>query len=115
MLTCRLLSAIEAASVPLAEDMVAQLDLADKQHPEVMPHLKPLCTAIDMVFGSAAALSATFGFKVPLLLHALIKHLCRRVLMALCTVLCTQRKRQRSAVLGTQEGVSSTSPVLWLQ
>ncbi|KAK9909040.1 hypothetical protein WJX75_006403 [Coccomyxa subellipsoidea] len=59
----RLLSAIDAASVPLAEDMVAQLDLTDKQHPEVMPHLKPLCTAIDMVFGSAAALSATFGFK----------------------------------------------------
>lgn len=62
---CRLLSAIEAAAVPQAEDMVAQLDVSDRQHPEVMPHLKPLCTAIDMVFGSAAALSATFGFKVP--------------------------------------------------
>lgn len=44
--------------------MVAQLDLSDRAQPEVMPHLKPLCTAIDMVFGSAAALSATFGFKV---------------------------------------------------
>lgn len=71
---CRLLSAIDAASVPLAEDMVAQLDLTDKQHPEVMPHLKPLCTAIDMVFGSAAALSATFGFKVTPLLPVLATH-----------------------------------------
>ncbi len=44
--------------------MMAQLDLSDRAQPEVMPHLKPLCTAIDMVFGSAAALSATFGFKV---------------------------------------------------
>ena len=27
-------------------------------------HLKPIVTAVEMVFGSAAALSATFGFKV---------------------------------------------------
>jgi hypothetical protein len=50
--------------VPIAESLRRlQLDDGTEQEADVLPHLKPLCSAIDMVFGSAAALSATFGFK----------------------------------------------------
>lgn len=48
---CRLHTAIEAASEEASTQAATKL-------------LKPLMTAVDMVFGSAAALSATFGSKV---------------------------------------------------
>ena len=36
---------------------------ADRERGPSAKHLKPIVTAVEMVFGSAAALSATFGFK----------------------------------------------------
>lgn len=36
---------------------------ADRDRGPSAKHLKPIVTAVEMVFGSAAALSATFGFK----------------------------------------------------
>jgi len=50
---CRLQTAISA---------VSQEGVSSQQASKL---LKPLMTAVDMVFGSAAALSATFGSKVP--------------------------------------------------
>lgn len=35
----------------------------DRERGPSAKHLKPIVTAVEMVFGSAAALSATFGFK----------------------------------------------------
>ena len=40
---------------------------SDRDRGPSAKHLKPIVTAVEMVFGSAAALSATFGFKVLLL------------------------------------------------
>ena len=37
---------------------------SDRDRGPSAKHLKPIVTAVEMVFGSAAALSATFGFKV---------------------------------------------------
>lgn len=48
--SCRLQSAIATASEAASTQAVTKL-------------LKPLMTAVEMVFGSAAALSATFGSK----------------------------------------------------
>ena len=39
------------------------------EHSNAARTLRPLLKAIEMVFGSAAALSATFGFRVTTLLH----------------------------------------------
>lgn len=50
-LSCRLQIAISAVSQETSNQQAGKL-------------LKPLMTAVDMVFGSAAALSATFGSKV---------------------------------------------------
>lgn len=61
----RLVRAVDAASLPLSERLQQlQLDAQPLTPPDLLAHLRPLCTAIDMVFGSAAALSATFGYKV---------------------------------------------------
>ena len=56
---CRLQIAISAVSQEFSNQQASKL-------------LKPLMTAVDMVFGSAAALSATFGSKVRDLLEILI-------------------------------------------
>ncbi len=56
---------MDDAAVPVAESLQQLEQGDDSPAPDVLPHLKPLCTAINMVFGSAAALSAAFGFKVP--------------------------------------------------
>lgn len=45
---------------------------SDRDRGPSAKHLKPIVTAVEMVFGSAAALSATFGFKVLLLHSALL-------------------------------------------
>lgn len=57
---------------------------SDRDRGPSAKHLKPIVTAVEMVFGSAAALSATFGFKVllphrPLLCYSL--HFDRQVLL----------------------------------
>ena len=44
------------------------------EHSNAARTLRPLLKAIEMVFGSAAALSATFGFRVTNLLHHIWQH-----------------------------------------
>ena len=64
-LPCRLQGAIDAAALsrPRALSGHSTQDGAAPP-PEATRSLRPLTTAIEMVFGSAAALSATFGFRV---------------------------------------------------
>ena len=65
MMPCRLQGAIDAASLSRPGSL-SSLSLQDGSTPppEATRALRPLTTAIEMVFGSAAALSATFGFRV---------------------------------------------------
>ncbi len=55
---CRLQTAINNA----AEQ--ASTSGGDRRQGAGAKHLKPIQTAVELVFGSAAALSATFGYKV---------------------------------------------------
>ena len=55
---CRLQTAINNA----AEQ--ASTSSGDRRQGAGAKHLKPIQTAVELVFGSAAALSATFGYKV---------------------------------------------------
>ena len=69
---------------------------SDRDRGPSAKHLKPIVTAVEMVFGSAAALSATFGFKVLLLhspflcysLHVDHQMLLQRVLPSIVPVQC---------------------------
>ena len=75
---CRLQTAINNA----AEQ--ASTSGGDRRQGAGAKHLKPIQTAVELVFGSAAALSATFGYKVCTLslssgLHEAIRH---------CTACC---------------------------
>ena len=68
MIACRLREAIqsaaEQASSGSATSSSSSTAAGDRDRGPSAKHLKPIVTAVEMVFGSAAALSATFGFKV---------------------------------------------------
>lgn len=64
----RLREAIQSAADQAANNSSSSSSTAsERDRGPSAKHLKPIVTAVEMVFGSAAALSATFGFKVPLL------------------------------------------------
>lgn len=62
-------SAADQASNAANSSSSSSSTASDRDRGPSAKHLKPIVTAVEMVFGSAAALSATFGFKV-LCLHS---------------------------------------------
>lgn len=64
---CRLRDAIQNAAdqavASTGSSSSAPATGTDRERGPSAKHLKPIVTAVEMVFGSAAALSATFGFK----------------------------------------------------
>ena len=79
---CRLREAIQSAAdqASSSHNSSSSSTASDRDRGPSAKHLKPIVTAVEMVFGSAAALSATFGFKVlptnfPLCMYPL-HHLC---------------------------------------
>lgn len=64
---CRLRDAIQNAAdqavASTGSSSQASAASTDRERGPSAKHLKPIVTAVEMVFGSAAALSATFGFK----------------------------------------------------
>ena len=66
MYTGRLRDAIQSAAdqAGASANSSSSSTASDRDRGPSAKHLKPIVTAVEMVFGSAAALSATFGFKV---------------------------------------------------
>ena len=62
---CRLREAIQSAAdqASSSHNSSSSSTASDRDRGPSAKHLKPIVTAVEMVFGSAAALSATFGFK----------------------------------------------------
>ena len=56
-------NAADQAVAAAASGGHAPITASDRERGPSAKHLKPIVTAVEMVFGSAAALSATFGFK----------------------------------------------------
>jgi len=81
---CRLREAIQSAAdqASSSHNSSSSSTASDRDRGPSAKHLKPIVTAVEMVFGSAAALSATFGFKAlptnfPYCVYPL-QHLCDR-------------------------------------
>ena len=93
---CRLREAIQSAAdqASSSHNSSSSSTASDRDRGPSAKHLKPIVTAVEMVFGSAAALSATFGFKVrptnlPYCMHPL-QHLCDRSTKPSCFELLRQ-------------------------
>ena len=94
----RLQEAIQSAAdqASNAANSSSSSTASDRDRGPSAKHLKPIVTAVEMVFGSAAALSATFGFKVLLLhstplsysLHVHCQILLQRLLHSIVPVQC---------------------------
>ena len=81
----RLQEAIQSAAdqASNAANSSSSSTASDRDRGPSAKHLKPIVTAVEMVFGSAAALSATFGFKV-LHIHVLLITLLSSDVAAAC-------------------------------
>ena len=65
--SCRLQTAIQ--NVSLEQGGAAAFQEGSKGNHPSAKHLKPITQAMELVFGSAAAISAAFGLKVPVFCH----------------------------------------------